>query len=79
VRGDKLKAQYLDRFCTQLGYKFVEVRGVGSVGTCWHIRTCSAYACVSGAGGGIRPKLIWSINQSMNRSMIDLADPTYFD
>lgn len=25
MRGEKLKAQYLDRFCDQLGYKFVEV------------------------------------------------------
>jgi hypothetical protein len=27
IRGEKFKAQYLDRFCNQLGYKFVEVRG----------------------------------------------------
>lgn len=77
MRGDKLKAQYLDRFCTQLGYKFVEVRGVGS--SIEMLAYAFVCACVSGAGGGIRPKLIWSINQSINRSMIDLADPTYFD
>lgn len=27
MRGEKFKAQYVDRFCTQLGYKIVEVRG----------------------------------------------------